>query len=148
MEVQRMKKSSYKDDFEFKQKLDYLKKTVDQHYLLTSLGFELERDSAKEYRGSCIVHGGDNKTAFRFNKELGTWVCFTSKCHETFGNDIIGLIMAVKKVGFMDALRFLESLVGDIDGNISEKMNYNYRHKADVHQKQQRLPKEPQLINI
>ncbi len=87
MEAQRMKKNSYKDDnFEFKQKLEYIKKAVDYHYLLTSLGFELERDSAKEYRGACIIHGGDNKTAFRFNKELGTWVCFTIKCHESFLN--------------------------------------------------------------
>ena len=110
MEQQTMTKNYSKEEkkLEFKQKLEYLKKAVDYGYLLQTLGFEIERDSYKEARGPCIIHGGDNKTAFRFNKELGTWVCFTSKCHEIFGNDVIGLIKAVRRVDFMDAVKGVE----------------------------------------
>lgn len=101
---------------DFKEKLDYIKNTVDPHYLLSSLGISLERETPKEIRCVCPIHGGDNKTAFRFNKETRTWVCFTKKCHDVFGNDIIGLIKALTGKEFMDAVEHLKDLVGDVDG--------------------------------
>ena len=67
----------YKDnkDWEnFREKLSYLKTSVDPHYLLESLGVSVDRETPKEIRGTCPVHGGDNKTAFRFNKDTSTWV--------------------------------------------------------------------------
>jgi hypothetical protein len=100
----------------FKEKLDYLKNAVDPHYLLSSLGIESDRETPKELRCACKIHGGDNKTAFRFNKETRTWVCFTNKCHELHGNDIIGLIKALTGKEFMDAVEHLKQIVGDIDG--------------------------------
>ena len=97
-----------------KEKLDYLKRAIDPRYLLESLGFTIEHETPKEIRGMCIVHGGDNRTAFRFNKETRTWVCFTRKCHEVFGNDIIGLIKATQKIDFVEAVEYLQRLVGDV----------------------------------
>jgi 5S rRNA maturation endonuclease (ribonuclease M5) len=97
----------------FKEKLEYLKKSVDSRYLLESLGVKLDHESYKEIRCACPVHGGDNKTAFRFNKETHTWVCFTHKCHEIYGNDIIGLIKAVTGRDFVESVRHLTFLTGD-----------------------------------
>jgi len=100
---------------EFKYRLDKLKDIIDPRYLMESLGFTGIRETSKEIRTACRIHGGDNKTSFRFNKETKTWVCFSHRCHEIFGNDIIGLIKASMNIDFMDAVRYLESLVGTID---------------------------------
>lgn len=90
-----------------------LKAYVDIHYLLKSLGFTILHENDKELRSTCIIHGGDNPTAFRFNKHTRTWVCFTHKCQETYGYDIIGLIRSVLNVDFITAVRYLSDLVGD-----------------------------------
>jgi DNA primase len=100
---------------DFKNRLSYVKDTVDSRYLLESLGIQVQRESSKELRCSCVIHGGDNPTSFRFNRERKTWVCFSHKCHEIFGNDVIGLIKAVNKVEFMEAVTYLMQLVGDVD---------------------------------
>jgi len=102
----------------FKIKLDYLKDMVDPRYVVESLGIVVTRETPKELRGSCAVHGGDNPTSFRFNKEKKTWVCFSHKCHDIHGNDIIGLIKAMQHVDFMGAVNYLSSLVGDFDSAI------------------------------
>lgn len=98
----------------FKEKLNYLKNAVDPHYLLENLGIKIDHETPKEIRSSCAIHGGDNKTAFRFNKESRTWVCFTQKCHEIYGNDVIGLIKALLKTDFISAVDYLKNLVGDV----------------------------------
>lgn len=116
MQVMTMK-NSHSDKQEFRYKLDRLKESVDPRYLVESLGFNIMRETAKELRGPCMIHGGDNKTAFRFNKETRTWICFSHRCHEVFGADIIGLIKAVLDTDFLSALKYLENLVGDIDSS-------------------------------
>ena len=73
---------------DFRIRLSNLKDAIDPHYLVESLGFVVKKETPKELRCTCIVHGGDNPTSFRFNKERKTWVCFSHKCHEVFGNDI------------------------------------------------------------
>lgn len=115
MSTQAKMTNSYRDSSwsDFKEDLENMKEVVDAKYLLESLGFRVERETPKELRCSCIIHGGDNKTAFRFNKERKSWVCFTHKCHDIFGNDIIGLIKAVLGVEFMDAVMYLRKFVGD-----------------------------------
>lgn len=104
---------SYED---FKTKLEDIKSSIDPVYLLNSLGIKFDRDSYKEIRATCPIHGGDNKTSFRFNKDRKTWACFTRKCHEDFGNDIVGLVKAVTGRSFIDAVSYLQELVGDSSG--------------------------------
>lgn len=99
----------------FKEKLDYLKTAVDPQYLLKELGFEYTRETPREIRSECIIHGGDNKTAFRFNKDTRTWVCFTHKCHEQHGNDLIGLVKAITNRDFLEAVDFLKQFTPDLD---------------------------------
>jgi DNA primase len=110
-------KSHNDQDWEdFKVKLNYIKDMVDPRYLLESLGIKVQRETSKELRCACVIHGGDNPTSFRFNKDKKTWVCFSHKCHDVFGNDVIGLIKAINRVEFMEAVNFLSKLVGDFDG--------------------------------
>lgn len=100
----------------FKEKLDILKDSVDPDYLLKELGFDISRNSSpKEFRCACIIHGGDNKTAFRFNKETKTWTCFTHRCQEQYGNDLIGLVRAITGRDFMQAVDYLKQFAPNLD---------------------------------
>ena len=119
-----MQMSSDNEWYNFRQKLEYLKFSIDPKFLLESLGFIITRETTKELRSTCIIHGGDNKSAFRFNKERRSWVCFTHKCNEIFGNDIIALIKAINKVNFEEAVAYLKQLVGDVNGNMSMVLEY------------------------
>ena len=110
-----------------KDELDALKLGVDPISLLLHLGFDIKKETHKELRGPCIIHGGDNASAFRFNKNTNTWVCFTNKCNETVGNDIIGLIMAAKRLSFQEALLFLADFVGDSNITASDVIAYKRR---------------------
>ena len=116
-------KSYYKHKEEkwqnFKDRLDNMKHSVEPRFLVEELGFQVDRETPKEIRCACHVHGGDNKTGFRMNKITKTWVCFTHKCHEHHGNDIIGLIKACRSCSFIDAVEWLKDLVGDIDTDAS-----------------------------
>jgi DNA primase len=112
----------------FRIHLSQLKDAIDPNYLIESLGFIIKRETPMELRCTCIIHGGDNPTSFRFNKERKTWVCFSHKCHEIFGNDVVGLIKAVQKVEFVEAVEYLSDLTGDISGSLNA---LNYRKEKE-----------------
>ncbi len=117
---------------DFKTKLKQLKSIVDCRYLIESLGFEIDRETSKEIRSECKIHGGDNKTAFRFNKETKSWICFTGRCHEIHGSDIIGLIQATSNLDFMGAVDYLKDLVGDV-GDLSYKaLQYELKREKET----------------
>lgn len=104
----------------FRDKIDAIKHAIDPELLLSSLGFDVKHGS-RELRGPCKVHGGDNKTAFRYNVDRDTWVCFTHKCHESNGNDIIGLVRGVNGCSFVEAIEYLETFVsGDLESLYSQ----------------------------
>jgi hypothetical protein len=94
--------------------LEVFKAAVDPKFLLQNLGLKIIRETPKELSGPCKIHGGDNTTSFRFNKDKRTWVCFSHKCHELYGCDIIGLIMATLGIDFMSAVDYLRELVGNV----------------------------------
>lgn len=104
----------YADKQAKNEELQTLKLMVDLRYLVESLGFEISRDNDKEIRAACIIHGGDNKSAFRVNKTKRTWTCFTHGCQEDHKNDIMGMIMGSLNVDFAAAVKFLGELVGDV----------------------------------
>lgn len=126
---------------EFKDKLSYIKDNVDSRYLLESLGFKPERETMRELRGPCIIHGGDNTTSFRFNKERKTWVCFSKKCHDIHGNDVIGLIRAVNGLDFMSAVEYLAHMVGDF----STEAALGYRKQREKREFIESQEKEPYI---
>lgn len=114
---------------EFRDRIDTVKQLLEPGYLVEHLGFSITRETTKEIRAACRVHGGDNTTAFRLNKDLKTWVCFTHKCHEKYGNDMFGLVRSVNECSFMDALEFLENFTGS--NHINKDKLAKYRHKKE-----------------
>lgn len=93
--------------------IQLLKESVDLHVLLSSLGFKITIENSKEIRCACRIHGGDNRSAFRLNKQTRTWVCFTHSCHTDYKRDLLGLVQAVLSCDFMTALNYIKELVGD-----------------------------------
>lgn len=125
--------SLYKDSDgwdDFKHKLQQLKETVEPRHLLESLGFVISRETSKELRGACKIHGGDNKTSFRFNKEALSWVCFSHRCQEVNGSDIIGLIRTALGMSFKDAVDYLHRLCGESGDFLSR---VQYERKKEKH---------------
>ena len=116
---------------EFRNKLKNMKNVVDPRYLLESLGFEVDRETSREYRCECRIHGGDNKTAFKFNKDTRSWKCFTRHCDEIYGSDIIGLIQAKLNLDFKGAVDYLKDLVGDVDDLDYKSLQYQIRREKE-----------------
>lgn len=131
----------------FKEKLEYLKLAVDPRYLIESLGFEIHKESSKEIRSTCIIHGGDNKTAFRFNKDKRTWVCFTHKCHEIYGNDIISLIKTVMNIDFVGAVEYLQHLTGDIGDGVGLAESRIHREQDEFMRSYKNLEVSSKIVN-
>lgn len=131
----------------FKEKLEYLKLAVDSRYLIESLGFEVHKESPKEIRSTCIIHGGDNQTAFRFNKDKRTWVCFTHKCHEIHGNDIISLIKVVMNIDFVGAVEYLQHLTGDVGDGIGLAEAKIHREQDEFMRSYKNLEVSSKIVN-
>lgn len=106
-------------------KIDRLKELVDPTQLVMSLGFKISYDGQDEIRAPCIIHGGDNKTAFCFKKGSKRFYCYTKGCENDSGevnNDIISLVMKVNRCSFSSAVSFLSSITGYSvdDGEVEE----------------------------
>lgn len=129
-------KNSFDKEASFRDRIDTVKQLIDPAYLLEQLGFKIDSESSKEIRCACLVHGGDNTTSFRVNKELNTWVCFSSQCHQQYGNDFFGLIMAINKCNFMSALEYLEELTGS--KNVNKESLIRFKHKREQQEFMQR----------
>lgn len=140
MVTQIMKTQTSNSYDSLKQKLEYIKSVIDPGLILQSLGFIPDRDNFNEIRCKCLIHGGDNNSAFRFNKNTNTWVCFTKKCHEGYSNDVIGLVQAVRRCSFIEAISYLEDLIGGV-GEFSGDKLANFKLDKEI-DKLQRLAKK------
>jgi len=116
-----MNRKSFSNKEKFRYKLHLLKEAVDADTLLRLLGFNISKSTPREVRAPCQVHGGNNKTAFRMDKETKNWVCFSHNCHEDVGYDVISLVMRMLNLDFSDAVRYLESITGL---NIHDERSY------------------------
>jgi DNA primase len=116
---------------DFTERLQYMKAMVDPRYLLESLGYSITNETAGEIRATCSIHGGDNRTAFRFNKKTGTWICFTHKCQEEFGNDVVGLIKGTLRLSFKEAVEYLQGIVGDIGDTAGAYADFKRKKERD-----------------
>jgi DNA primase len=105
-------KKTFLNKEEKRQRLNRLKAAIDADRLLESLGFDIYKSSPSEIRAPCKIHGGDNKTAFRMNKQTKNWICFSHGCHEEIGYDVISLVMHLLGMSFPDAIRYLENISG------------------------------------
>jgi len=130
-----------------KDDIQLLKESVDLSLLLHSLGFKITTENTREIRASCAVHGGDNKSAFRLNKDTRTWICFTNKCQETYGYDLIGLIKGVLKIDFKEAVKYLQDLVGDTTLNSDVRISNQFSRDKDAFIKSYASPKKPDYVS-
>jgi DNA primase len=136
------------DDWDdFKQRLQQLKESIDPRFLLESLGFKITRETTKELRCACNVHGGDNKTSFRFNKQTLSWMCFSHRCNEVYGSDVIGLIMSTMKIGFKDAVEHLQSLCGETNAFMSQLEYKRKKEKEDFIRRNSDEQEKPSYVN-
>jgi DNA primase len=106
--------------------VEKLKEIVDPTQLITALGFNIFKDTQDEIRCSCIIHGGDNKTAFSFRKRSRRFYCFTHSCETDedgqVNNDIISLVIKARRCSFVEAIHFLSELTGfNVDFNTIDK---------------------------
>jgi hypothetical protein len=72
--------------------------------LLEALGLEVNERSR---RCACLLHAGSNRTAFSW-REDGLWHCFSCGA----GGDRVALVQAVRRCGFVEAVKFLAALAG------------------------------------
>ena len=94
---------------------EQVRELVDVEDVLSSLGFSISSRNGREVRGPCLIHGGDNPTAFRMKKDTKRFSCYSHKCEYTNGkldNDMFSLVMKVLGVGFIEAVEYLARLVG------------------------------------
>jgi DNA primase len=88
--------------------------------VLTHLGIPTDwkaRKNGTEWYGVCPIHEGKNKTCFSFDA-AGKFKCFSCNAH---GRGSLDLTMAVRKVGFRDAVEILKGLKLDIPAAIPQE---------------------------
>jgi len=110
-----------------------VKSSVDLELLLEVLGFKIHRSTRKEIRAACIIHGGDNPTSFRMRTDKRTYSCYSHGCESSEGvsqNDVLGLVMKVKNVGFSEALKFTADLAGvSLDDDNADNSSLRHYHR-------------------
>lgn len=79
--------------------------------ILEKLGFLSV--TSRGVQQSCPIHNGDNPLAFSYDRSKCCWSCFTHGCHKKFGNDIIGLIQAVKNISFNETVDWIEEIIAN-----------------------------------
>lgn len=98
-----------------------LKSTVDWPFLLNSLGFQ--QINVRSRRCCCLIHGGDNATAFSWNDSY--FYCFS--CLKS--GDAIQLIQIIKGYDFVEAVKYLADLFGFRIRSVSSSME---KHKSEA----------------
>lgn len=84
--------------------------------LLEHLQFSEIKSEGAYIRSCCKIHGGDNPTAFVFNKDNGLWWCHTGNCG---GGDIFSLVSKMKNLNFRESVDWLASFYQvNIDGMV------------------------------
>lgn len=117
-----------------------VKDSVDAETLLMSLGFKLTGANYNELRGPCLIHGGDNPTAFSYRTDINRWRCYTKKCelgrNGSSENDIIAIVQKVNNLSFMDALQYLADFaclgIDVKDANAGKVPRENFSSRKDI----------------
>lgn len=92
-----------------------IRAAIDAESLLGVLGFKIAHRGPHEVRAPCLLHGGDNRTAFRMRTDTKKFTCYSHGCELVEGrleNDIFSLVMRIKGVSFYEAVSFLATMVG------------------------------------
>lgn len=65
---------------------------IDVKKLLYILGAQKVKEFGSSIRSECVIHGGDNPTAFSYDLNKKVWSCFSNKCGEGYRRDIYDLV--------------------------------------------------------
>jgi DNA primase len=93
-----------------RESLETLRAIIDPKDVLLSLGGVSPRDlfdNGDELRCPCPIHGGDNRTAFAWKRNINKWQCFTKNCGENTSRDIFAFISLKLQIPFHKAAELL-----------------------------------------
>lgn len=112
--------------------LDKILESIDVVKLLEHYGFNTTHQEGDILRSKCIIHGGDNPTAFAINIDTGLWFCHTGECG---GGDIVTLVEKMEDYtgtsSFPKAVRFLADFF-DVDIADLEIVERKDRNKKEL----------------
>lgn len=115
------------------EELDAIREIANENdiIILESLGFSLPRYG--DLRCECPIHGGDNLQGFSYSFRLKSWKCWTNGCHDKYGSGLIGLIMAIKRVGLGDAIKYIMTTtkydINNLDSNLARIKSFISRNR-------------------
>jgi DNA primase len=102
--------------------IEHIKQIADPELVASSLGIMFQGPRGRYLRAQCPIHGGKNKTSFSLDTDTGSWSCFSSGCHHGY-SDLIGLVELVRRYNFMEAIKYIATLMGiDISKQHSEEV--------------------------
>ena len=84
--------------------------------VFVAMGLDLNDFSlnGEQIRGIAPCHDdADNPTAFCYYHDSGRWFCFSNGCEKEYGSDLLGLIRAVKKCSYKEAITLAKSILED-----------------------------------
>lgn len=110
--------------------------------ILQRLGFD--NITNRGVQQSCPIHGGDNPLAFSFDRNKMCWSCFTHGCHKKYGNDIIGLIRAVKSINYNEAIDWIVETINDPEATAG----YTPQEKIFIANPPNKILDESILLNL
>lgn len=118
-----------------------LKAMVSIEHVLAASGLDAGlRRMGNRLVGPCPIHGGDNQGAFVVSLENNTWYCFT-RCAS--GGDVVELVRRLRRCGYLDAARYLASLVGGHGSARPPTPTTSPQDKATFRPFTRRLPLDP-----
>lgn len=112
--------------------LDKILKSADIIKLLDHYGFNTSHQESNMLRSKCMIHGGDNPSAFVMNLDNGLWYCHTNSCG---GGDIVTLVEKMEGYegpsSFPKAIKFLADFF-DVDISDLEIIECKDRNKKEL----------------
>ena len=81
--------------------VEFINENMDAKKVLEYYEFEEITENEEYIRAKCKIHGGDNPTAFCWNKHNNLWICYTGDCG---GGDVFTLVEKLEKCTFTTAI--------------------------------------------
>ena len=112
--------------------LNKILENIDIIKLLSHYGFNTTHQEGNMLRSKCMIHGGDNPSAFVINLDNSLWYCHTGDCG---GGDIVTLVEKMEgytgQSSFPKAIRFLADFF-DVDISNLEITERKDRNKKEL----------------
>lgn len=113
--------------------LQYIKDNITEEQLIALLEEHGARSIVKtdeQIRCTCMLHGGDNPTAFALNTNNLLWKCFTGSCGGGDVFDLIRLLYKIPEQHFKDVVKKTAEVFGiSIEGMAFEERKNNVQHE-------------------